>query len=80
MKRVKKWNFQVEGEWDESQENDFSWMVSCKNTYVFALLRVQDPSLRDDLKKKSKLRDFVPFSINPSPPTIKRDILIREIF
>ena len=36
MKRVKKWNFQVKGEWDESQENDFSWMVSCKITYVFA--------------------------------------------
>ena len=31
-------------------------------------------------KIKSKLRDFVPFSINPSPPTIKRDILIRDIF
>ena len=37
--------------------------------------------IRDDLqKKKSKKRDFVPFSFDPYPPTIKRDILIRDIF
>ena len=29
-------------------------------------------------EKKSKLRDSVPISINPFPPTIKRDISIRE--
>ena len=36
--------------------------------------------LWDDLKiRKSKIRNFVPFSF-PYPPTIKRDILIRNIF
>ena len=31
-------------------------------------------------KKLSKLRDFLPFSFDPYPPTIKREVLIREIF
>ena len=31
-------------------------------------------------KIKSKIQDIGPFSIGPSPPTIKRDILNREIF
>ena len=35
---------------------------------------------RPPKKKKSKLRDFVPFSISPSPPTIKRDILKQGHF
>ena len=37
--------------------------------------------LRDDIiKKKSKKRDFGPFSLDPYPPTINRDILIWDIF
>ena len=37
--------------------------------------------LRDDLqKKKSKKQDFVPLSVDPYPPTIKREVLIRDIF
>ena len=31
-------------------------------------------------KIKSKKWDFGPFSLDPYPPTIKRDILIRDIF
>ena len=31
-------------------------------------------------KKKSKKRDFVPLSVDPYPPTIKREVLIRDIF
>ena len=31
-------------------------------------------------KIKSKKRDFGPFSLDPYPPTIKRDIWIRDIF
>ena len=31
-------------------------------------------------KIKSKKRDFGPFSLDPYPPTINRDILIRDIF
>ena len=31
-------------------------------------------------KIKSKKRDFGPFSLYPYPPTIKRDILIWDIF
>jgi len=37
--------------------------------------------VRDDLqKKKSKKRDFVPLSVDIYPPTIKREVLIRDIF
>ena len=37
--------------------------------------------LRDDLqKKKSKKRDFVPLSVDPYPPTKKREVLIRDNF
>ena len=36
---------------------------------------------RDDLqKKKSKKQDFVPLSVDPYPPTIKREVLIRDNF
>ena len=31
-------------------------------------------------EKKSRKRDFGPFSLDPYPNTIKRDILIRDIF
>ena len=34
----------------------------------------------EEPKQESKIQDFVPFSIDPSSPTIKRDILIRDIF
>ena len=38
-------------------------------------------NLRDDLqKKKSKKRDFVPLSVDPYPPTKKREVLIRDNF
>ena len=37
-------------------------------------------SLRDDLKKKSKKQDIVPLSVDPYPPTIKREVLIRDNF
>ena len=36
--------------------------------------------LRDNIKKKSKKQDFGPFSLDPYPPTINRDILIWDIF
>ena len=29
-------------------------------------------------KKKSKKQDFVPLSVDPYPPTIKREVLIRD--
>ena len=35
--------------------------------------------LHQHLPKKSKKRDFVPFALDPYPPTIKRDILIMDI-
>ena len=36
---------------------------------------------RDDVqKKKSKKQDFGPLSVDPYPPTIKREVLIRDIF
>ena len=31
-------------------------------------------------KKKSKKRDFVPLSVDPYPPTKKREVLIRDNF
>ena len=37
-------------------------------------------NLRDDLKKKSKKQDIVPLSVDPYPPTIKREVLIRDNF
>ena len=36
--------------------------------------------IRDDLKKESKKQDIVPLSVDPYPPTIKREVLIRDIF
>ena len=36
--------------------------------------------LRDNIKKKSKKQDFGPFSLDPYPPTINRDILNRDFF
>ena len=37
--------------------------------------------LRDDVqKKKSKKQDFGPLSVDPYPPTIKREVLIRDNF
>ena len=37
--------------------------------------------VRDDVqKKKSKKQDFGPLSVDPYPPTIKREVLIRENF
>ena len=41
----------------------------------------EQKSLRDDLqKKKSKKREFVPLSVDPYPPTIKRGVLIMDNF
>ena len=38
-------------------------------------------SVRDDIrKKKSKKQEFGPLSVDPYPPTIKREVLIRDIF
>jgi hypothetical protein len=31
-------------------------------------------------KKKSKKQEFGPLSVDPYPPTIKREVLIRDIF
>ena len=39
------------------------------------------PPLRDDIrKKKCKKQEFGPLSVDPYPPTIKREVLIRDIF
>ena len=38
-------------------------------------------TLRDDIrKKKSKKQEFGPLSVDPYPPTIKREVLIRDNF
>ena len=37
-------------------------------------------TLRNDLKKKNKKQDIVPLSVDLYPPTIKREVLIRDIF
>jgi len=38
-------------------------------------------NLRDDIrKKKSKKQEFGPLSVDPYPPTIKREVLIRDNF
>ena len=41
----------------------------------------QSNHFRDDVqKKKSKKQDFGPLSVDPYPPTIKREVLIRDTF
>ena len=72
------------GEWtydeDDAKKDNYCAYVPMMTAFVILILKwVRMPKGRLQ-KKKSKLRDFVPISINPSPPTIKRDILIREIF
>ena len=37
-------------------------------------------TLRNDLKKKNKKQDIVPLSVDLYPPTIKREVLIRDNF
>ena len=48
--------------------------------YTYSLLNLLN-WLRDDVKKKkSKKQDFGPLSVDPYPPTIKREVLIRDNF
>ena len=43
--------------------------------------KIVENSIRDDVKKKkSKKQDFGPLSVDPYPPTIKREVLIRDNF
>ena len=51
-----------------------------KKWRIFTKFLYYEPLGTTSKKKKSKKRDFVPFSFDPYPPTIKRDILIRDIF
>ena len=53
---------------------------TCKPPEIRKVL-LQNQGLRDDIKKKkSKKQEFGPLSVDPYPPTIKREVLIRDIF
>ena len=60
---------------------NFYYRINEEGEVDFVKNKICNYELRDDIsKKKSKKRDFGPFSLDPYPPTINRDILIRDIF